>query len=262
MTVTLDGGLVVIDPAGSYTPANTSGTLGSGQQFTMYAPTSGPAFPLVVYCHSAGGTETQLDDPGVAHDMALYLCARGFTVIAGRLTGNGWANAATLACVDELITHADGNSPADTADVMFVGLSMGMVPSCAWTNANPGRTVAIASLVGGCDLGYLHDNGFESSIDTAYGDHAGYLAAYDTSDPLTIAESGALDTIPIGIWYGSSDTTTGVAETAAFHAAAPLSVLQQDVLNHFGIGLAYGPQIGSWLLSHHPPAAQSRTLLV
>lgn len=234
----------------------------SGQNASVHIPASDPGYPAVVLMHQASGNELFIDS-GFMRPMVDFLTGRGFVCGASNMHGDQWGNDTAVADVENLLGYMAANSNADTDNIFVIGLSMGFCNACNYVAHGVANVLAMVSLVGVCDLGYMHDTaGFATSIDTAYGNHAGYVAAYNERDPLTLAQAGTFDDIPIAMWYGSSDTTVGPAKTVAFHAATPRSRLMGDVLAHFGIGLMYPPQAGSWVLGRHAAATVNRTPLL
>lgn len=262
MTYKNNSELVLLDPASSYgAPTHTTPTL-SGQACSVYIPTSDPGYPPVIWGHPANGNQT-VGDSGITKVITDYLTGRGFVVAASNLHGDNWGNDAAITDMENLLTHLAANSNADTSRVLLIGVSMGWITACSYARNGAATVLAMVSIVGACDLSYVHDNGFGTSIDTAYTDHAGYLAAFDTRDPQTIATGGYLDDIPIAMWWdqdGTIDNAVGVTETATFLATAPLAEDFGNVFGHLGFGWMHAPTAGSFLMNQ-TAVAQARSLL-
>lgn len=261
MTYKLGSALLVVDPAATYTATHTTPTL-SGQACSVYIPGSDPGYPPILFLHQASGDQTFIDG-SFMRPIVDYLTGRGFVCAASNLHGDNWGNDSAITDLENLLSHLDSNSNADVTRCYLVGLSMGMVTAASYIRNGTADVLAVASLVGCCDLAYTHDSpAFTAAVDAAYTDHAGYLAAFNTRDPQTLAENGYFDSIPVGMWWGSSDTTAGASESQTFEATAPLAEFRHDVQAHFGIGLMHGPSCGSWLLKQHAAAARLRVLVV
>lgn len=253
--------LLLLDAAASYTATHTTPTL-SGQACSVYIPGSDPGYPPVLFTHQASGDQTFIDG-SFMRPIVDYLTGRGFVCAASNLHGDNWGNDAAITDLENLLAHIDSNSNADVTRVYFVGLSMGMVTAASYLRNGTADVLAVASLVGCCDLDYMHDSvAFTAAIDNAYGSEAAYLAAFNTRDPQTLAAAGYFAGVPVGMWWGSSDTTAGATQSQTFQATAPLAEFRHDVQAHFGIGLMHGPSAGSWLIKQHTALARTRTLLV
>lgn len=148
-------------------------------------PTAG-AVPLI-YCHGFLGTGTDsanLEEAKSADDFRP-ICAWGHPVIAGDVGGaSTWGNTASITAIDALIAWAASNLGTSTTRVALGAESMGALTALGWAWRNPTKVAAIWLRVPCLGLQWTHDNTvFESAIDTAYSNHAGYLAALDDHDP-------------------------------------------------------------------------------
>lgn len=263
MTYTLNSLPLVLDPVATYTVDHSTPTVDS-QATSIYTPQSDPGYPPVIFFHQASGDEQFIDGSFVL-PVVNYLSTRGFVCAASDASGDSWGNDAGVANNDALLTYIGANSNADITCVHMVGLSMGMVDGASWLN-NTGLAftcLSAQSWVGCCDLAYMHANEpFTTQINTAYGSEAAYLSAFDTRDPQTLAENGLFDDIPVAMWYGSSDTTAGSTESVTFSNTAPLAVIKQDVIAHFGIGLLNASQSAANIIANTPEIARTRIPLV
>lgn len=113
----------------------------------------------------------------------------GCPVIAADLGGNGWANAASRTLFGTLRTWAGANIGTRTDKFGAIGESMGSILAANMAWRSPAECVAlwlrapIVAVQAFYDANLVANPGLTASMDAAYTNHAGLVAAYPTIDP-------------------------------------------------------------------------------
>jgi predicted esterase len=157
--------------------------------------------------------------------LVSRLAAAGHVVVTADLGGNTtWGNSTALSRITAAKTYLLSLGVSATK-IALVGQSMGALNSLAWAAANPTLTSCVIGMIPVIDLSDIHTNnrgGFTAEINTAYGGTYSEGADGATHNPATMAGAGDLDSIPIQLWYGTSDTLCLPALAATFAGNAAL----------------------------------------
>lgn len=182
-------------------------------------PTEG-AVP-VIYCHgflSDGISDAWLDEARAADDFRA-IAAWGHPVFAANLAGtNTWGNTAARNAAEAVITWAHTAYGTRTDRIAFAGESMGALTALGLGWTNPDRVAAMWLRVPCIGLEWTHDNvaTFTPFIDAAYTNHAGYLAALDTHDPMRNVNDIRRFRRRMRVWATAQDEFFPLSVTAGF----------------------------------------------
>ena len=158
--------------------------------------------------------------------LFLRLAAAGFVVLSCDAGGNAtWGNNTAISRLTDAKTYllTLGVSPTKIATL---ATSMGNLNALAWIAANLSLITCHVGIIPVCDLTDMRTNnrgGFQSEIDTAYGGTYSEASLGATHNPQTIAAAGGYGSLPIQLWYGSTDTTAPGAQSTALKSAVGAS---------------------------------------
>lgn len=262
MAYTLNGEPLVFDTTTPVSVNHTTPTVG-GRTCSVYAPASGPVHCGVLCCHQAGGDATFIDSSS-GLTFANYMAARGFPCIA-ITNGNLWGNDDERADLDAMWAYLISTFGADASEVALFGLSMGNSTALSWASQHLSEVSSVVGVVPVSSTEDFHTNrGGEASVDAAYTDHAGWVAAAPTHDPYQIAQAGGLDGLNVKFWYGDQDTAVPPATVEALAAEmTPSPVLVEMVGGHFSVVAdADYYAVASYVLGNYAPYSRARDLLV
>lgn len=215
------------------------------ESIAMYHGRNGPGGVPVIVCHGA----LALADTWYGAASAIVpreLAYRGVTCGAPDLAGiSTWGNDAFKSAIDAAISYLASNHGTRTDKVAFYGVSMGGL-CLNWMLDNLSKVVAAALVVPVMALEAMHDRdptGWGVLIDGAYTDHAGFVAALPTHDPMR--NTAAFRTIKdrIRVFYSSNDTTVVPSEVLGFARAAEIEAVNVGAIGHslnFDQGLVHG----------------------
>jgi hypothetical protein len=193
----------------------------------------------VILCHGYIGSGLQWADVSVTGTTAPRIGRAGITAYG---TDNGgastWGNAAMVSAIDDTITWGAANYGTRTDLAALIMLSHG-VTALNWIWRNPTKLVAASLCIPATSLVGLHDRdpgglGIQASIDAAYVDHAGYLAAISTRDPSHVDNMALLAPLAakMQIWASSNDNVCIPAETTAFATGTGIVVNDIGAMGH------------------------------
>ena len=164
-------------------------------------------------------------------------------------TGVLWGNSTMLARITQLRTNAQGTDPVPTqfasGKVHLLGISSGGVAALAWAKANPSLVQSISLLIPALDIQAIDSenrSGFSAEIQTAYGG-----APADADNPADFA--GDLTSIPIKVWYSTTDAVTTESESLAFIAASGARGQSMGQVGHFWGPPWSGRDVALWMKS-------------
>jgi predicted esterase len=155
--------------------------------------------------------------------LVSRIVAAGHVVVTADLGGNStWGNDTVIARITAAKTYllSLGVSPTKIA---LVGQSMGAQNAFVWAAANPSLVSCIVAMIPVIDVNDMQVNnrgGLGSDISSAYLGGWSEVVYGAAHNPATIAAAGGLDSIPIQMWYGTSDSLClpALAETFAGQA--------------------------------------------
>lgn len=263
--LTLNGQPLLLDNLAGFSVNETSGTLGSGQQFIAKTPASGPGYVGVIYLHGGFQTETEINS-GNIDTITDLLASKGFPVIAGRVGGSLWGNDASRTLIDEMKTYLTASMGADPyGKVVIIGTSMGGWNGLSWISQHLSATACFIGLAPVSSGQAVYDLGapISTSINTAYGSGAAWLAAAPTHDPKPLAEAGSYAGLPFRAFYSQTDGTINPVdvEYLADEIGATAELIEVPGL-HAAVPGAVDPlSVLTYIISNYPPTATLRELL-
>lgn len=169
----------------------------------------------------AGGTSTNPGPAGLALQQAVELTRWG--QVGRRMITFAsewlWGNSAAVIRIHALYNFARLGYGFDRQIHLF-GVSMGAACVLNYARTKPKNVASIAVAAPAVDLQDIEDNGRA----TGYGLPApstafGGSRPPDIWNPLTQAELGKFDGVPIKVWYSNNDTICTKASSEAFIAA-------------------------------------------
>lgn len=183
-----------------------------------------------VYCHGAeagtGGATAWMSIK--TRWPAMAAASYGAPMISGDMAGNAtWGNDAVILRVHAAAGFIMGLP--DTADgkVNLMAQSMGALGALAWAAQNIGLVAKVVLIIPVINLTDVRNNsGYQGQIDGAYGGTYSEAANGAAHNPLTIAATGAFASIPMQIWYGTSDTLCKPEFAVQFASFCPLAEMR------------------------------------
>ena len=167
----------------------------------------------------------------------------GLGVMTGDLGNSQWGNATGISRMGSLHTYAKSRI-YNSNTVVLAGVSMGAANVLNWAKANPTYPAAIALFCPALDMQDIWDNdraNLKAWITAAYGGRPP-----DASNPADNAAS--FSSIPICIWYSSTDTVILPAIVEAFAAAVGSNVELRDLgTGGHDVSPVDGLEAGKWL---------------
>jgi predicted alpha/beta hydrolase family esterase len=186
----------------------------------------------------------------------LEVCL-GFPVLTSDFGGpSTWGNDTSRTAMTAAATWMMSQPGAMTDKVSLYGGSMGCLTVLNWAISNPTKVASIVLVLPAVSLADLHDNRQISTpgdiaafIDTAYGNHAGYVAALPTHDPNTTANRAALAALPIQVWYSTNDPIADPTIAQSFAAATGAELRSLGAVGHSASTLDYD-RMRNFVLAH------------
>ncbi|QGJ95808.1 esterase [Gordonia phage EMoore] len=157
--------------------------------------------------------------PGQLQPVVDAVTAAGFLVVNSQLGGNAFGNTTAQARIEVLIAFARATYGAHPGKVAIAGFSMGAMNVLSWAGTTDDDVACAHVWCPATDQAWMHGlPQWAPALDAAYDgwtteDRAGH-------DPLTLAQAGAYDEIPLRVEYASDDATIPAARVQAFAAAA------------------------------------------
>lgn len=175
----------------------------------------------LIYCHGLSHTaaEAQWRANAQGGDDFRPIAGWGHPIILTDLGGTAtWGNDTALAALNGAIAWAHSTYGTRDDLVAVGGESMGALLAMEWAWLHPTSCAAVWLRVPCIDLQYAHDTNalFASTIDSAYTNHAGYLAQLANRSPiLNIARLRAVRD-RMRIWAATDDEFFPLADTRRF----------------------------------------------
>lgn len=185
----------------------------------------------VIFCHGHDGNALSCQDN---QPEVRRLAARGLAVLCTDLGGaRTWGNPTALTRIDQAWTWMKANLGVATDQMLLYGGSMGASAALNYTRANPANVAAVAGVKPVLDIDDIHDNdrsGLAASIETAYGNLAGWDAAKATHNPATYA--AALQGVPMRFWPSTNDPICLYSIAQSFAAASGAEMVDVGATFH------------------------------
>lgn len=206
----------------------------------------------IVLCHGYIATADQWYDAASGAPLVPTRVAdqHGLTCVGAADGGTApWGNAAAMTSIDNLVTWAAANHGTKTDEVALYGGSHGAMTALNWAMRNEGKVAALVLTIPAVSLQGLHDRdpaglGIAASIEAAYTNQAGYLAALPTRDPshannLPVTKRLADRT---RIWYSSNDNVVAAAEVTSYAGATGTPATNMGAQGH-ALPSSYVPEV-------------------
>jgi pimeloyl-ACP methyl ester carboxylesterase len=172
-----------------------------------------PNGQLVIFCHQLSGNE--LITPSYwAYPLVHAAVQSGASVIASRLHGDNWGNDASL--TDVVNAYNLMNALNSVSSVVLVGASMGGLDAlltAAKGNLPAGKTKGVYLIDAVTDLSWAYtanSNGFQTSINTAYG-VASFAAIPAGHDPRNSFAASVYSGLRLRFYASTADATVAKA---------------------------------------------------
>lgn len=173
--------------------------------------------------------------------------ANNGVALATGYTGGTWGNDTNTDEFDALGDYFTSRYGQQTDSLYLYGGSMGGCAALNFARRFPNRVEKIGLVIPMLDLGafYTNNPAFQAEIDAAYGNHAGFLAALPTHNPMAFASD--ID-VPVHIWYSTNDTLCPQAWMSQFEALAPdCTKTSMGAVGHNGDNTVLsGADIAAW----------------
>lgn len=170
--------------------------------------------PGAIYCHGSASDNTSV----VFHPPALELAMRGFIVMGIDAGGtNTFGNDASLTSLSTAKTWLQSTGMAASGGIVVLGGSMGSIVALNWARANPSSVLCVEVALPIADVEAVRAadrGGFQSEIETAYTNNAGWQTARPTHNPIEYAAD--ISGIPIRLDVSSDDSVGSASEAQDF----------------------------------------------
>jgi pimeloyl-ACP methyl ester carboxylesterase len=210
-----------------------------------------PGGTPVIFCHGVlvGAQQTFNAEGQVQRELAdLYEVTSGGADLGGLST---WGNDASIAAVSALITYMGSTYGTKTARVVLYGTSMGALTALNWAMANPTKVAAVGLTAPAVSLQGIHDRdpiGLAALIDTAYTNHAGYVAALPVHDPSHANNRDVIRSLGnrMRVWYSTDDNVIAASEVLAFAGYSGCVLDSMGAIGHAASASALSA-VAQWL---------------
>lgn len=199
----------------------------------------------VLYFTEGGDDRGFLDTTELGKQIAPAVVEEGIPMVGAYYGGATlWGNATTTTRIGQVWTWVQTALGTKTDKFVGIGVSKGFMALANYTRLNPSNVAALIGIVPAVNVTDIYDNArpltSPAAIDAAYpsGGWAGNKAA---RDPALNTATHASQAIPMKLIYGSTDTTTLPALTAAFGAAVGATLQQKVGTDHSTTGPAVDP---------------------
>lgn len=170
----------------------------------------------VIFFHGAAewgdgwmGVPTRWPVMRAPSDAGLIMVAAD---LGGRTAGtnNGaqtWGNDTAQSRITAVYNAVQSTPGVTTGKALLMAQSMGFLNAIIWAKNNPDKVAAVVGFFGVINLTDVHatPGGYDTLINTAYGEAYTEAKFGATRNPLTMARNGAIPAIPIQFWYGLDD---------------------------------------------------------
>lgn len=177
----------------------------------------GPSNYGVIACHALN-SHNEFADTNFwqSAKIAGHIAHAGIPLVAGTMSGNSWANDASMTDMDNALTLL-AESGCSTGKVHLFGVSMGCTQALRWAGQNPTLVASIEGLLPATDIDRLYQSdagGTRASIGTAWG--VTYPTALPAGADLT-ATYATIDAnnIPVRLHYSTNDGVIDPADVIA-----------------------------------------------
>ncbi|OEZ02327.1 hypothetical protein BIY45_02015 [Stenotrophomonas sp. BIIR7] len=160
--------------------------------------------------HGAEAGDGAIDWMGIKARWPLFhaVTDAGYVMVSADLGGSRtWGNGTAMNRITDAVSYLHSLSGVAPGPVYLACQSMGGLNGLIWASRNKSSVRALSATIPVINLTDVRDNSaYQATIDAAYAggySQAVYGAAHN---PLTLAQSGALNDVPIKLWYGDSDT--------------------------------------------------------
>lgn len=203
--------------------------------------------PVVVIAMGSGSEWSTIFHPDLVTPIVRTILATGAAVACSPFGGDLYANPDARTAMTALVDYCTGPALGAAPKVGWFGFSMGGQSALVWSGQHPERSrfvVAAAPLV---DV---------RSIDGAAGLEAAYPGGWTqaahgaTSNPATIADTGAYSGIPIALTYSSDDPVIPPSTVTSFAAASGATAVTVGALGH------------DWPIATHPATLAALTSML
>lgn len=178
--------------------------------------------PAIYFTGGPGDDRDFLTAAGSGSQIAPRLAEKGIPVISAAFGGaNQWGNDTAQTRIGQAWAQIKSQLNPRQDKFIAIGVSKGALAMLNYARNNPANVAAIVGIVPVVNLAnFYSDNATaQASIDAAYTDHAGYLAALAAHDPAQNTAAHQSQAIPTKLIYGSADPSVRPADVAAFSAA-------------------------------------------
>lgn len=196
----------------------------------------------VIFFTGTAGSSAFLTSSASGSQISPRLVDVGIPFISGDFGGaNLYGNDTTQTRIGQLWTFVKTLLGTPTDKFIGIGVSKGMTALLNYARANPGNVAALVGIVPGVSLAnvYTDNVGLQAGIDAAYTNHASYLAALPTHDPMANQSTHASQGIPMKFFTGDADTVVRPADVQSFGAAVGATVKTFTGTDH----LTTAPQV-------------------
>lgn len=202
--------------------------------------------PVIFFTGGASGDRDFLDNGASANQLTPRLVEMGVPIISADFGGpNLYGNDTTQTRIGQIWTYVKTLMDTKTDKFIGIGVSKGFTALANYTRNNPNNVAALVGIVPGVSLTnvYADNASLQAGIDAAYTDHATFLTALPTHDPLLNTATHASQGTPMKLIWGDSDTTVRPADIATFASAVGASTKILAGATH----LTTPPQVDPWL---------------
>lgn len=169
--------------------------------------------------------------------MAALNCVWVCALLGGTTT---WNNDASLARVTAAWDYAKSNLGVKTDKLVLWGGSMGGGTALTYALTNPANVAAVGVSIPALDPEYVRTNnvgGYQASIEANYG---AATPVPTVKQPVTRGSEWPATSIPLAVWYSTSDPYTPQASTETFGAAAGAQMHSLGAVGHSYEAQLYG----------------------
>lgn len=176
--------------------------------------------PVIIYHHGNGGNGWESMQAAVfgQYNNIVALVEAGYLVVSGDYGGSLWGSPYNQNAIDEAIAWAQ-TIGGRTGKVLMMGTSMGGLAALGFTGRYPAKVSAAIAVIPATNLAASAADPLWPNINAAYaGGYSDPIYGLNHS-PIVQAQAGLFSTMPIRLWYGTTDTVIPPAYAQAFIAA-------------------------------------------
>lgn len=231
-----------------------TGNVVSGEVDVFAAPLaayqSPGTVPGVIMCHGSGRIATDITNPVVFGEYAIYDALRQlYCVGIGDFGFNAWGNNTAIADVEAKRVQMQ-SAPVDlvkpqakSGKVALIGASMGSCSALNYALAHPANVACIALFIPA--VGPLTNPVLSTAFQAAVKSGSTYSESVDgpTHNPQNATYQANFPNIPVHLWYSDGDLTAYPAAVTAFAAGVPsaMAIRVSTTLDHTEDAIAAAP---------------------